>query len=81
MIVAKSASKELRRFPKKDAEKIFKVLVALPSNPYAGDMEKMEGEDGVWRRRVGQYRILYHLDTAEKLIFVFRIERRTSTTY
>ena len=81
MIIAKSAFKEISRFPKKDIERILRVFEDLPLNPYAGDMEKMEGEDGVWRRRIGNYRIFYHLDKNRKLISVFKIERRTSTTY
>jgi len=41
----------------------------------------MKGEENVWRRRVGAYRIFYELISKEKTINVFRVERRTSKTY
>ena len=41
----------------------------------------MSGEDNVWRKRVGAYRIRYELIKEEKIIYVFQIERRTSKTY
>lgn len=81
LAIAKSAYKELRRFSKKDIERIVGIFTELPLNPYAGDMEKLEGEDDIWRRRIGQYRIFYHLNKERKIISVFRIERRTSVTY
>ncbi len=54
--IAKRASKEMRRIPKKDAKRLLFVLEKLIENPYQGDIEKIEGEDNVWRRRVGNYR-------------------------
>ena len=35
--------KQLKRFPKKDAERIEASFYQLRINPFAGDMEKMEG--------------------------------------
>ena len=46
-----------------------------------GDIQKMRGKDNVWRRRVGSYRIFYKIETSEKTILVFYLERRTSKTY
>ena len=37
------------------------MVEKLPLNPYAGDIKKMEGEEYVWRRRVGAYRIFYEI--------------------
>lgn len=72
--------KQLAKFPRKDRERILKEIEDLPKNPFAGDIQKMEGEDNVWRRRVGAYRIRYEIITSEKVIYVFRAERRTSHT-
>ena len=73
--------KELARFPKKNAEKIFKAIELLPFDPYAGDIEKIKNEENVWRRRVGAYRIFYEIKKDERVIEVFWVERRTSSTY
>ena len=73
--------RKLRRFPTPDQKRILRVIEDLPKNPYFGDIEKMEGEENVWRRRVGAYRIFYEILVPEKTIIVFRVERRTSKTY
>lgn len=50
-------------------------------DPFGGDVVKLGGEDSVWRRRIGNYRIKYRLFSDEKIIDVYDIERRTSGTY
>lgn len=81
LYVRESVVKELSRCPPKDRVRLEHVIAALPQNPYAGDVEKMKGETLIWRRRVGNYRVFYELIPAERTIAVFRVERRTSSTY
>ena len=73
--------KVLKKIPRHDAEAISGVIRFLPFNPYYGDIQKMKGEENVWRRRVGTYRIFYKIKISEKIILVFKLERRTSKTY
>jgi len=75
------AGKAVRRFPKKEQHKIAAALRELNFNPYAGDIEKLEGEENSWRRRIGNYLIFYEVFVKERVIYVFKIERRTSKTY
>jgi mRNA-degrading endonuclease RelE of RelBE toxin-antitoxin system len=37
---------------------------------------KLKGETGVYRARVGKYRILYSIFAAEKLILVLKVDKR-----
>ena len=74
--------KDMARFSRKDQERIVKIIEEdLVSNPYSGDIEKMEGEENSWRRRVGAYRIFYEIYPQAKTIYVYHVERRTSKTY
>ena len=73
--------KSLRKTPRFDAERILQIIRSLPYDPYFGDVKKMKGEENVWRRRIGNYRIFYKLKNLEMVILVFRLERRTSSTY
>ena len=74
--------KDVAKFSEKDRERITKVIEKeIILNPYSGDIEKMKGEENSWRRRVGVYRIFYEIITQEKVIYIFRVERRTSKTY
>lgn len=73
--------KELKQIPRRYAEAILKIINVLKTNPYFGDIQKIKGEDDVWRRRIGVYRLFYKIYTKEKIILIFRVERRNSKTY
>ena len=73
--------KVLKKIPRHDAGVVSEVIHLLPMDPYFGDIQKMKGEDNVWRRRVGSYRIFYRMKIDQKIILVFHLERRTSRTY
>jgi mRNA interferase RelE/StbE len=73
--------KVLQKMPRKEVKRLLAVIERLPLNPFSGDIQKMKGEENVWRRRVGSYRIFYELILKERIIYVYQIERRTSTTY
>ena len=79
--LAKRVSKEMKHIPKKDAKRLLFVLERLTENPYHGDIEKIRSEDNLWRRRMGNYRIIYKILSEQKYIEVFDIRRRTTTTY
>ncbi len=76
-----SLIKSLKRLPQKDGRRILSVIESLSSDPFAGDIQKMKGEDNVWRRRIGSYRIFYEVVLKKKIVHVYHVERRTSTTY
>ncbi len=81
VLVAKNANKSLGRFLDKDQRHIVAALRSLAEDPWSGDVTKIEGERNVWRRRVGNYRIIFEVDIHGHEIFVFAITRRTTTTY
>jgi len=53
----------------------------MEADPFSGDIVRLKGQPTAWRRRVGNYRIIYDLHLEERLIVVSGILRRTSTTY
>ncbi|MDP3934722.1 MAG: hypothetical protein Q8Q46_00645 [Candidatus Giovannonibacteria bacterium] len=73
--------KVFKKIPQHDAEAILSVINLLPLDPYFGDIQKMKGEENSWRRRVGSFRIFYKIKVLDKIILVFKLERRTSKTY
>lgn len=73
--------KFLKKLPHRDAEAILHTLRLLPTDPYFGDIQKMKGKENAWRRRIGSYRIFYRIKVSERIILVFRLERRGSKTY
>lgn len=81
LYVTDEAKKQLKRIPDKDSTTIELVIKELATNPFGGDIQKLATPRSAWRRRVGSYRIFYRLDHDQKIIYVYDVQRRTSTTY
>ena len=81
LIVAKPAEKELRRLPPDDQARILSALRQMEDDPMTGDIARLKGTRFGWRRRVGDYRILYDLHPVGRLVEVQHVSRRTTTTY
>ena len=63
----KAFIKEFNRLPKNEKERIFEAIKKLSEFPYNGT--KLRGKlEGLWRWRVGNYRIIYLIDEKEKTI-------------
>ncbi len=79
--IAGPAQKQFQKLPGKDRASVSAALLAMQTDPSEGDIKRLKGEKTGWRRRVGNYRILYDLLPEERLIVIAAILRRTSTTY
>jgi mRNA interferase RelE/StbE len=75
------AQKEFQKLPAKDQARVKDALLAMQQDPFSGDIKRLKGQAAAWRRRVGNYRIVYDLHVQEQRIVVAGILRRTSTTY
>ncbi|MBZ5706881.1 MAG: type II toxin-antitoxin system RelE/ParE family toxin [Acidobacteriia bacterium] len=80
VVLAGPARKSLRRIPAGDRTRILAALGEMQQNPFQGDIRKLQGLPG-FRRRVGNWRILFELVPERQHVVVTAIERRTSTTY
>lgn len=79
--VGAQAEKQLRKFPPKDYERIRLVINTMEIDPFFGDVNKLSEVENVWRRKMGNYRMLYEIDKSRKLIYISDIKRRASNTY
>jgi len=71
-----SAEKELSRLSTKAIARIVPRLELLAETPRPSGCKKLKGGDKEWRIRVGEYRIVYIIDDAEKTVDVTRIAQR-----
>ena len=69
------ARKYIERLDQTNRERIKKALQDLEKEPPEGDIRPYEGNPGIWRLRVGDYRVLYKIET-ENTILVTHIEPR-----
>ena len=77
--VPNSVQKSIARLPAKVEQRMWAVLDALKADPHAGDVEKLAPH--LYRRRDGNYRIIFERFAAERLLHIRSVARRTSTTY
>ena len=73
--------KMLKRLSKEDHVRVISAIQSLIIDPYGGDLQKLNGTEDSWRRRVGSYRIFFEISQSERRVDIFKIERRGSKTY
>ena len=73
--VSRKAKKYLDKLPQNDKERILCVLRNLRENPFAFDIKKLEGTE-FHRIRVGKFRIIIYIDWENRIIIVFKIDKR-----
>jgi mRNA interferase RelE/StbE len=79
--LTKRSRRQLAELPLADRKCVAVALRQMQDDPYTGDIARLQGEPFGWRRRVGNYRVIYDLIPEQRVIIVSRIERRTTTTY
>jgi len=76
-LFSRDAIKALRRMPRNTAELIRAKIDGLARDPHApnNNVRKLTGRPG-WRLRVGDWRVIYDLDDALRVLAVERIAPR-----
>lgn len=72
----KDALKFLAKQEMSVQQRMAKGLTGLLAIPPRGDIKLMKGHHGVYRLRVGSYRILFEIDHTEKIVYIQAIDSR-----
>jgi mRNA interferase RelE/StbE len=64
--ITKKALKFIDRQDKTKREMLLKAIAKLPN----GDVKPLKGHDGLYRLRVGTYRVIYTIDNGRLIICV-----------
>jgi mRNA-degrading endonuclease RelE of RelBE toxin-antitoxin system len=80
VVLAGPARKSLKRIPANDKTRVLAALAEMQQDPFQGDIRKLQGLPG-FRRRVGDWRILFEVVLERRQVVVAATDRRTSTTY
>jgi mRNA interferase RelE/StbE len=57
-----SVQKDFRAIPKDIASKIWEAIESLVNDPLPKGVIKLSSSEGLYRKRVGDYRIIYSID-------------------
>lgn len=81
LVIPSPVKRDLRRVPAGDLQRIDAAFDAMTDNPFGGDTKMLRGTGGIFRRRVGDWRIKFELHLEKHLIVLLGVERRSSNTY
>ena len=70
------AQRQLRRLSQDLQARIAVHIDALSQNPRPPGCKKLQGEDKLWRIRIGDYRVIYTIEDSTKTVDVTRIAHR-----
>jgi mRNA-degrading endonuclease RelE of RelBE toxin-antitoxin system len=80
---SEDAEKDLRDLPKAIQKRVARVIAQMATDPFQGNVKALRGEEwkGVFRRRIGDYRMLFTADRQKNAVSVVRILLRSGKTY
>jgi mRNA interferase RelE/StbE len=70
------AARDLRKPDKSVIVRIIAAVEGLAENPVPPDSRKLAGSERNYRVRVGDYRIIYAVDHAEKVVVIQHVRHR-----
>ncbi len=76
LLIKRSAEKELKKIPATDLCRIVDRIHELAQQPRPAGCEKLSGDIERYRIRQGDYRIVYGIDDAARLVEVVKIGHR-----
>ena len=71
-----SAAKELEKIDRPDQVRIAHRIDELSLHPRPAGAEKLKGIEGLYRLRVGDYRVIYMIEQDHLLVLVVKIGHR-----
>jgi mRNA interferase RelE/StbE len=74
--VKPAARKELEALPDSALARVLRKMEALRHAPRPAGCKKLKGHKDQWRIRVGDWRVVYIIDDAAKLVSITRIGHR-----
>ena len=73
-----TAQRQLRTIDRTSAMHILTALTRLGDDPYRedADVKKLAGQEGLYRLRVGDFRVAYQIDNGQLIILVVKVGNR-----
>lgn len=77
------AKADLQALPRSVQKRVARVVTGMETDPFQGDVKALAGPEwaGVFRRRMGSYRLLFSVDRGKQKVFILHILLRSGKTY
>jgi len=80
IVLRRAPQKELDTLSERDYQAVGKAISDLENVPRPARVKKL-ADSGLWRIRVGQFRVVYAIDDEARTVTVVRVARRQEDTY
>lgn len=74
--ILSAARRQIKKLPRTVQSQILDRIEDLQVEPRPVGVVKLEGEEGLYRVRVGDYRIVYAIDDEQIYIFIVKVAHR-----
>ena len=71
-----SARKALGKLPSQTQARLVLAADALANDPRPAGVKKLQGDENLWRIRVGSYRIVYEIHDDRLIVLIVRVADR-----
>lgn len=71
-----AAGRDVDKLPRHVLPSLRDTIAALASDPRPPGCRKLRGAEGLWRIRVGTYRVVYEIDDRTRVIRIARAGHR-----
>jgi len=81
LLVSHHFARDAKKAPEEMKSKLPQLIDYIERNPVPVeryDVKKMKGEKGIYRIRIGEYRIIYSVDFLKKEIVLLKMGKRDS---
>jgi len=76
--VHKKALREINSFSGRDRARVLEAVKEMGSNPFLGDVKPLKPVRALFRRRVGDYRIVFTVNFEVGEVVILKVGRRES---
>jgi mRNA interferase RelE/StbE len=76
ILLKPSVEKDLRKLPASVVRQVFEAFERLAEEPAVPPDRKLSGTERTWRRRIGDYRIVYELDLSNHTVIIHYVRHR-----
>lgn len=71
-----SSERDLRKIDKQHIPRILDAIESLANNPFPSQSKKLKDSESGFRLRIGDYRIIYQVDSEKKEIIIYHLRHR-----
>lgn len=71
-----SAESDIRNIDRQYIPSILNAIEGLSENPFPTQCRKLKGSETSYRIRIGDYRVIYQVDSRSRMVTIFHVRHR-----